>query len=195
MILIRATPGNIIDNFIFGGNSLWDTAIYSLSLCGILAAILAVVGVLFHVPRLLYGYICYIFATLAICIIYHVFEFGVHGTLYSLLFLVASGIMVGLIWVQLYHAVYFVRLLQLYAVYHAHPRGGCERVPRVELITLLAELQQKPKWSQLVEILSILRPGTDTFTFDEVRSYAQPFVLIGRQTRPFVASSASSSRG
>jgi hypothetical protein len=40
---------------------------------------------------------------------------------YNLVFLLLSGVMVGLIWVQLFWSLYFLRLLDLYDVYHRHP--------------------------------------------------------------------------
>jgi len=85
-----------------------------------------------HVPRLfstlptlaqtlLKAYLCYIFSTLAFCVIYHVFSLGLYTSRYNLVFLALSGVMVGLIWVQLFWSLYFLRLLDLYDVYHKHP--------------------------------------------------------------------------
>ncbi len=99
-----------------------DTVIYGLSLGGVLAATLDVVGVLFHVRSMIYGYMVYIFCTLSFCVIYHVFQLGGHGSTYSLVFLVLSGAMVLLIFFQLYFAMFFLRLLNLYDAYHSHPQ-------------------------------------------------------------------------
>lgn len=75
--------------------------------------------------------------------------------------------MVVVIWLQLYNLMFFLRLLKLYDVYHAHPLGESELVPREDLVGLFEKLEQKPKWSQVVELLSFLPPGPDSFTFDE----------------------------
>ena len=40
-------------------------------------------------------------------------------------------------------------------------------VPAEDLSVLFAHLSQEPKWSQMVELLSLLQD--DTFNFDEVR--------------------------
>lgn len=156
---------NIIDNFLFGGDEILDTVIFTLSLGGVLASILAVVGVLFHVRSFIHGYMFYIFGTTQFCVVYHVFQMGSHGATYSLVFLVISGLLIVLGWTQLYQAMYFLRLLTLYDVYHSHPLGEVEQVPREDLVALLERLDQKPKWSQIVELLSLI--PYDYFTFDE----------------------------
>ena len=113
---------NLVDNLLFGGQSTYDTLLYTVSLCGILAAILGSVGVLFHSKELLSLYLVYILCTLAFCVLYHVFQLGTRGAVHDFILLGLSVLMVVLIWVQLFYALFFLRLLTLYDVYHSHPK-------------------------------------------------------------------------
>jgi uncharacterized membrane protein len=51
---------------------------------------------------------------------------GMHTGRYDFWFLVVSGVMVALVWAQLFWAMYFFDLLALYEAYHDHPSGFAE---------------------------------------------------------------------
>jgi hypothetical protein len=144
--------GNLVDNLAFGGRSTYDTILFSVSLCGILAAILGSVGVLFHNKELLYFYLVYILGTLAFCVLYHVFQLGTRGQVHDFLLLGLSILMVILIWVQLFYSLYFLRLLTLYDVYHSDPlvRASCLLATeyRLFLIFPCRVHRVKKNWSQ-----------------------------------------------
>jgi len=115
---------NLVDNLLYGGVNTYDTMLFTVSIFGILAAILGSVGVLFHSKELISLYLVYIIGTLAFCVLYHVFQLGTRGAVHDFILLGLSILMVFLIWLQLFYALYFLRLLTLYDVYHSHPKVG-----------------------------------------------------------------------
>jgi hypothetical protein len=56
----------------------------------------------------------------------------------------------------------------------SNKQSEVEAIPTEDLAALFAQLQQRPKWSQMVELLSMLGSGKENFTFDEVKATAPP---------------------
>jgi hypothetical protein len=114
--------GNIVENSFYAGKSFVDSLVFSLSLGGILSAVLAIFGVLFRNKLLIQFYLAYIISTLAILVLYHIFSLDkTKSNFYSIMLLMLTALMVLLMWAQVFWAMYYLRLITYYEIYHAHP--------------------------------------------------------------------------
>lgn len=51
-------------------------------------------------------------------------------------------------------------------------------IPTVDLVTLMNRLGQKPKQSQMVELLSYINPEANTFSFQEFCQIEAEFIRL-----------------
>jgi len=161
----------------------WTSITFYFSIAGCAMAVLGACGVLYHSRTLLYAYLVFMLLFLTYRVMLLVFGFTADDLrnkyFYAQLAISAGVIMLD--WVQLYYVIYYFRLLRFHAVYHVHPQGRQQMIPTEELVTLMNRLGQKPKMSQIVELLSYINPDATTFSFEEFCQIEAEYLRLRRK--------------